>query len=122
MPRDAHRPLGRRRAMSRADIELMVAVAWNAEGRLRGLRPLAWVIGDADFVHFTGNADAYSRAARREIIEDWIAELGLADLIDATAPPLQRVGRDMVWTGSIDSIGMQFRYPAEDDERRPSAS
>nr|WP_228494781.1 hypothetical protein [Clavibacter sp. VKM Ac-2873] len=99
--------------MDRGDIDLMVAIAWNAEGHQRGLRPLAWAVGDADFVHFIGSADAYSRAARREIIEDWIAELGLADVIDSTAPPLRRVGGDMVWTGAIDTIGMQFHYPAE---------
>jgi hypothetical protein len=120
MTADAHLPLGRR-AMSREDIELMVAVAWNEEGRQRGLRPLAWQLGDADFVHFIGSADAYSRAARREIIEDWIADLGLADRIDSTVPPLHRIGPDMVWTGTIDAVGLQFRYPADGDELHPFA-
>ena len=120
MTAEAPMPLGRR-WMRRADIELMVAIAWNAEGRTRGLRPLAWEIGDADFVHFIGSADAYSRTARREIIEDWIAELGLADDIDSTAPPLHRVGGDMVWTGAIDSVGVQFRYPAEAGDVDPYA-
>jgi hypothetical protein len=120
MTAEAPMPLGRR-SMRREDIELMVAIAWNAEGRQRGLRPLAWEIGDADFVHFIGSADAYSRPARREIIEDWIAELGLADAIDSTAPPLHRVGGDMVWTGAIDSVGMQFHYPAEAGDADPYA-
>lgn len=118
MTAEAPTPLGPR-SMGRADIELMVAMAWNAEGRQRGLRPLAWEIGDADFVHFIGSADAYTRAARREIIEDWIAGLGLADVIDSTAPPLHRVDGDMVWTGSIDTIGMQFHYPAEAGDADP---
>ncbi|CCE74613.1 hypothetical protein [Clavibacter nebraskensis] len=120
MTAGAPMPLGRR-SLRRADIELMVAIAWNAEGRTRGLRPLAWEVGDADFVHFIGSADAYSHGARREIIEDWIAELGLADVIDSTAPPLHREGADMVWTGAIDSIGMQFHYPAEPDDADPYA-
>jgi hypothetical protein len=114
-------PLGRR-SMTRQDIELMLAVAWNAEGIRRGLRPLAWQVGDADLVHFIGSADAYSPAARREIIEDWIADIGLTDTIDATAPPLHRIGPDMVWTGSIDSVGMRFHYPAEDDEPESPAA
>jgi len=121
MSPDGPLPLGRR-SMRREDIELMVAIAWNAEGQQRGLRPLAWEVGDADFVHFIGSADAYSRPARREIIEDWIAELGLADVIDSTAPPLHRVGGDMVWTGAIDTIGMQFHYPAETGDAAPDPS
>ncbi|MFT2707147.1 hypothetical protein [Clavibacter zhangzhiyongii] len=111
MPTDAHRPRGRS-ALSREEIELMVAVAWNDEGLRRGLRPLAWQMGDADFVHFIGSADAYALGSRRGIIEHWIADLGLADSFDPLFPPLHRVGADMVWTGSIDTVGMQFHYPA----------
>jgi len=111
MTGDAHAPLGRR-SMRLEDVELMIAVAWNDEGRRRGLRPLAWQVGDADFVHFTGSADAYAAASRRDIIEDWIAELGLTDVLDPADPPLRRVGPDMVWTGRIDAVGLRFHYPA----------
>jgi len=118
---DANAPLGRR-SMRLEDVELMIAVAWNDEGRRRGLRPLAWRVGDADFVHFRGSADAYAAASRRDIIEDWIAELGLADTLDPVVPPLRRVGPDMVWTGSIDTVGMRFHYPAGPaDPRDPDA-
>lgn len=121
MIRDAHAPLGRR-PLRLEDVELMIAVAWNDEGRRRGLRPLAWQVGDADFVHFTGSADAYAAGSRRDIIEDWIAELGLTDTIDPVIPPLRRVGADMVWTGSIDAVGMRFHYPAGPaDPRDPDA-
>ena len=112
MPDAPHPP--RPRFLRREDIELLIAVAWNEEGGRRGLRPLAWRLGDADFVHFIGSADAYTHDSRQEIIEDWIAELGLADSIDPLGPPLDRRGADMVWTGSIGAIGMQFRYPAPD--------
>jgi hypothetical protein len=105
-------PPSRPRFIRRDDIQLMVAVAWNDEGRRRGLRPLAWQIGDGDFVHFIGTADAYSPASRQEIIEDWIAELGVADDID----PVH------VWTGSIGAIGMQFRFPAPPVTRRLRSS
>jgi hypothetical protein len=109
---DAHAPLGRR-PLRLEDIELLIAVAWNDEGSRRGLRPLAWQVGDADFVHVTGSANAYAPASRRDIIEDWIAELGLTDTLDPAVPPLRRVGPDMVWTGSIDAVGMRFHYPAD---------
>jgi hypothetical protein len=117
-------PPSRPRFIRREDIQLMIAVAWNDEGRRRGLRPLAWEIGDGDFVHFIGTADAYSPATRQDIIEDWIAELGVADAIDPVHVPLSRSGPDMVWTGSIGAIGMQFRFPspplsAEDARPRP---
>jgi hypothetical protein len=111
MSTEAHRPRGLA-ALSREEIELMVALAWNDEGLRRGLRPLAWQMGDADFVHFIGSADAYAPSSRREIIEDWIAALGLADHVDPIHPPLHRVGAEMVWTGSIDTVGIQFHYPA----------
>jgi hypothetical protein len=109
------------RALGRAQLELMIGVAWNAEGTRRGLRPLAWRIGDGDLVHFIGSADAYARSARREIVEDWIADLGLADVVDPVHPPLRRRGADMVWTGSIDTVGVQFHYPVDPDEPCPDA-
>jgi hypothetical protein len=115
-------PPSRPRFIRRDDIQLMVAVAWNDEGRRRGLRPLAWQIGDGDFVHFIGTADAYSPASRQEIIEDWIAELGVADDIDPVHELLRRDGSEMVWTGSIGAIGMQFRFPAPPVTRRLRSS
>jgi hypothetical protein len=111
-----------RRALSRSQLELMVGVAWNAEGTRRGLLPLAWRIGDGDLVHFIGSADAYAAESRREIIEDWIAGLGLVDSLDPVNPALHRRGGDMVWTGSIDSVGLQFHYPVDPDEPCPDAT
>ncbi|MBP2458387.1 hypothetical protein ABID70_000946 [Clavibacter michiganensis] len=110
-------PPPRRRFIRRADIELIVALAWNEEGHRRGLRPLAWQIGDGDFVHFIGDADAYAAASRRDIIEDWIAELGVLDAVESSDRPLLRDGPDVVWTGSVGAVGMQFRYPAEPEEQ-----
>jgi hypothetical protein len=109
------------RFLRREDIQLMIAVAWNDEGHRRGLRPLAWEIGDGDFVHFIGTADAYSPANRQAIVEDWIAELGIADDIDPVHALLSADGPDMVWTGSIGAIGIQFRYPAPPSAEPPRA-
>ncbi len=46
------------------------------------------------------------------MIEAWIAGLGLADAIDLTDGPLARRGEDMVWTGAIDEVVFELRYPA----------
>jgi hypothetical protein len=100
------------RAATRRDIELMIAVAWNEDGARRGLSPLAWHLGDTDYVLFIGHADAYAREVRRDIVEARIADLGLADAIDVFHEPLARRGSDMVWTGEIDGIGIQLSYPA----------
>ncbi|RIJ59528.1 hypothetical protein DZG03_05335 [Clavibacter phaseoli] len=53
------------RARARHDIELMMAVAWNADGATRGLQPLSWQIGADDFVHFIASADAHAHGCRR---------------------------------------------------------
>ncbi|KDP92145.1 MULTISPECIES: hypothetical protein [Clavibacter] len=107
-----HVPTERR--ITRLAIETSVAMAWNAEGAIRGLPPLAWQLGGPwEGVHFSGDADAYAPEARREVIESWIAGLGLADAIDLTDGPLARRGEDMVWTGAIDEVVFELRYPAE---------
>jgi hypothetical protein len=106
-----HAPTERR--ITRQAVETSIALAWNAEGELRGLAPLSWQLGGPwEGVHFAGDADAYACEMRREIIESWIAGLGLADAIDLTDRPLVRVGPDMVWTGVIDDVVFQLRYPA----------
>ncbi|WP_317229835.1 hypothetical protein [Clavibacter sp. MX14-G9D] len=106
-----HIPTGRR--ITREGIETSVALAWNAEGALRGLPPLAWRLGGPwEGVHFSGDADAYAPEVRREVVEAWIAGLGLADAIDLTDGPLARRGDDMVWTGALDDVVFELRYPA----------
>ncbi|RII94627.1 hypothetical protein DZF95_03580 [Clavibacter michiganensis] len=100
------------RAPTRHDIEVMIAVAWNDEGARRGLLPLAWKLGPDDFVHFIGSATAYASESRKDVIEDWIAALGLADNIDLNTSPLHQRGPDMIWAGHIDGIGIEFSYPA----------
>jgi hypothetical protein len=110
-----HAPAPAERRITRQSIETSIAVAWNTEGELRGLQPLAWQLGGLwDGVHFAGDADAYAPELRREIIESWIAGLGLADTVDMVEGPLDRRGDDMVWTGSIDDVTFQLRYPAAD--------
>jgi hypothetical protein len=107
-----HLPAERR--ITRLAIETSVALAWNAEGAIRGLPPLAWQLGGPwEGVHFSGDADAYAPEVRREVIESWIAGLGLADAIDLTDGPLARRGDDMVWTGVIDEVVFELRYPAQ---------
>ncbi len=107
-----HLPTERR--ITRLAIETSVALAWNAEGAIRGLPPLAWQLGGPwEGVHFSGDADAYAPEARREVIEAWIAGLGLADAIDLTDGPLARRGEDMVCPGAIDEVVFELRYPAE---------
>ncbi|OUE10268.1 hypothetical protein CMsap09_15070 [Clavibacter michiganensis] len=106
-----HVPTERR--ITRQGIETSVALAWNAEGALRGLPPLAWRLGGPwEGVHFSGDADAYAPEVRREVVEAWIAGLGLADAIDPTDGPLARHGDDMVWTGALDDVVFELRYPA----------
>jgi hypothetical protein len=100
------------RTPTRADIELMIAVAWNDDGAKRGLLPLSWQLGTVDFVHFIGTADAYAHDRRRDVVEDWIASYGLADNIDPATSPLKQRGPHMIWTGDIDCIGVELRYPA----------
>jgi hypothetical protein len=103
------------RPITRLGIETSIGLAWNSEGERKGLPPLAWKLGDAfEGVHFAGNADAYALEMRCEIIESWIAALGLADLFDLIDDPLQRVGAEMIWTGTIDGVTFQFSYPAGD--------
>jgi hypothetical protein len=103
------------KAPTRDDVELMIAVAWNADGATRGLLPLSWHLGADDFVHFIASADAYARECRREIIESWIASFGFADDIDPIISPLNRRGADMIWTGDIGGISVEFSYPATID-------
>lgn len=106
-----HAPQERR--ITRQGVETSIALAWNAEGALRGLPPLTWQLGGAwEGVHFAGDADAYAPGMRRDIIESWIAGLGLADAIDATDGPLARRGDQMVWTGALDDVVFELRYPA----------
>jgi hypothetical protein len=108
------------RAPTRRDIELMIAVAWNDDGAKRGLLPLAWRLGSDEFLHFAGSAEAYAHGRRQEIIEEWIAALGLVDDIDPLSPPLHQRAQDMIWTADIDGIGVgvgvgvgvEFSYPA----------
>jgi hypothetical protein len=105
-----HVPTERR--ITRQAIETSVALAWNAEGEIRGLPPLAWQLGGPwEGVHFSG--DAYAPELRREVIEAWIAGLGLADTIDPTDGPLTRRGDDMVWTGALDEVVFELRYPVD---------
>jgi hypothetical protein len=106
-----HAPTERR--ITRQAVETSIALAWNAEGALRGLPPLAWQLGGQwEGVHFAGNADAYACEMRREIIESWIAGLGLADAVDLTDGPLVHEGDHMVWTGVLDDVVFQLRYPS----------
>ena len=116
-----HVPTERR--ITREAIETSIAMAWNAEGEIRGLPQLAWQLGGPwEGVHFSGDADAYAPELRREIIESWIAGLGLADAIDLTDGPLARCGDDMVWTGALDDVVFQLRYPASAaDPSEPAA-
>jgi hypothetical protein len=101
------------RPITRLAIETSVALAWNTFGDSKGLRPLAWSVGDAlDGVHFAGDADAYAAELRCDIVESWIAALGLADQIDITDEPLHREGSNMVWIGSLDGVTFRFSYPA----------
>ena len=107
-----HVPTERR--ITRLAIETSIGLAWNAEGAIRGLPPLAWQLGGPwEGVHFSGDADAYAPEVRREVIESWIAGLGLADAIDLTDGPLARRGDDMVWTGALDDVVFELRYPAD---------
>ena len=107
-----HVPTERR--ITRLAIETSIGLAWNAEGEIRGLPPLAWQLGGPwEGVHFSGDADAYAPEVRREVIESWIAGLGLADAIDLTDGPLARRGDDMVWSGAIDEVVFELRYPAD---------
>ncbi|QIS38469.1 hypothetical protein [Clavibacter capsici] len=107
-----HEPSLGRRSLTRLDVELIVAVAWNEEGARRGLLPLAWGIGEGDYLHFTGSADGYAAERRREIVEAWIADIGLADGVDLLTDPLRRRGSDVVWSGDVGGIGVEFHYPA----------
>jgi hypothetical protein len=101
------------RPITRQAIETSIAIAWNAEGAIRGLPPLAWRLGGPwEGVHFSGDADAYAPELRRDIVESWIAGLGLADSIDLTDGPLALRGDDMVWTGALDEVVFELRYPA----------
>ncbi|OUE23118.1 hypothetical protein [Clavibacter michiganensis] len=101
----------RRRSMTRLDVELIVAVAWNDEGARRGLLPLAWHIGEGEYLHFLGDADGYAVERRQEIVEAWIADIGLADDVQLLSDPLRRRGQDMVWSGDVGGIGVEFHYP-----------
>jgi hypothetical protein len=102
--------------ITRLGIETSIGLAWNEAGDHAGLSPLAWKLGDpCDGIHFVANADAYALELRRDIVEAWIAALGLADHFDLIDDPLHRVGTEMVWTGTIDSVTFQFRYSADTD-------
>jgi hypothetical protein len=108
------------RPITRQGIETSIAIAWNAEGARRGLPPLAWRLGEPwEGIHFSGDADAYAPELRRDIVESWIAGLGLADAIDLTDGPLALRGRDMVWTGALDEVVFELRYPAAVDPAGP---
>jgi hypothetical protein len=99
--------------ITRMAIETSIAVAWNAAGARRGLSPIAWRLGSPDDgVHFAGDADAYAPELRQDIIEAWIASLGLADEFNYYDEPLGQCGSNMVWTGTIDSVTFQLSYPA----------
>lgn len=101
------------RPITRLDIETSIGLAWNAAGEKIGLPPLAWRLGDpGDGIHFVGVADAYAPELRCEIVELWIAILGLADHIDFLNDPLRQEGTEMIWTGALDGVMFQFSYPA----------
>lgn len=116
-----HEPSIGRRSMTRLDVELIVALAWNDEGARRGLPPLAWHIGEGDYLHFTGDADGYAAEFRQEIVEAWIADIGMADDVELLTDPLRRRGEDMVWSGDVGGIGVEFHYPHAPPSGRDAA-
>ncbi|MFS4506150.1 hypothetical protein ACMA46_07925 [Clavibacter sp. Sh2141] len=100
--------------ITRLGRETSIALAWNAFGTQAGLSPVAWKLGEpGDGIHFTADADAYAPDLRCDIVEAWIAALGLADQFDLTDDPLRRAGTRMIWTGTIDGVTFQFHYPAD---------
>jgi hypothetical protein len=101
------------RVVTRIDLETSIALTCNTAGAAQNLPPIAWRLGDAwDGVNLIGDANAYAPDRRREIVESWIAALGLADEIDTVIEPLQQEGSDMVWTSTMDGITFQLTYPA----------
>jgi hypothetical protein len=105
------------RIVTKAGIDTAVGAAWNLDGAQRGLLPLAWHLGDLDTAHFVGNANAYAPRLRRDIVEAWIADLGLVDdIIGLIHGPLQRAGSTLIWNGAVDGVSFQFSYPAGPDD------
>ena len=104
------------RPITRLGIETSIALAWNTVGQKQGLPPLTWRLGDPyEGIHFVGDADAYASKLRRDIVETWIAALGLSDHITPLDEPLRQTGTTMIWTGTIDGVTFQFHYPTENE-------
>jgi hypothetical protein len=104
------------RVITRIGLETQVALTCNSAGAAVGLSPLAWRLGDAwDGVDLVGDADAHATELRQDIIESWIAALGLADEVTLLDEPLQRSGASMIWTGTMDGITYQLSCPTPDD-------
>ncbi|RIJ58569.1 hypothetical protein DZG03_08570 [Clavibacter phaseoli] len=101
------------RWIKRRVIDAAIAQSLNAAGAEGGLAPMAWSLGSLDEgIHVSGHADAHPVAGRGEIVEAWIVHLGLADAFECTHEPIHLVGPDMFWTGTVDGVTMQLRYPA----------
>jgi hypothetical protein len=101
------------RIVTRIDLETSIALTCNTAGAAHNLAPIAWRLGEAwDGVNLIGDANAYAPDLRRDIVESWIAALGLADDLDTVIEPLQQEGSNMVWTSTMDGITFQLTYPA----------
>ncbi|RII88881.1 hypothetical protein DZF92_01355 [Clavibacter michiganensis subsp. insidiosus] len=101
------------RWIERTVIDAAITESLNAAGAERGLAPIAWRLGSLDEgIHLFGHADAHPVAVRAELIEAWIVHLGLADAFEDAREPTHQVGADVFWTGTVDDVTMQLRYPA----------